>query len=201
MMRGTCVAVLLLAACGCGSKPNPLEEAVPCKFTLVAIDGTPIPDQVLVADGEGIVRVFVELEVASIALDEIDLAGRPIHEPKFWQLDLCIVDRNSENEKLKPVASLIYDDPVFSTMDPEEVRDLIPQSARPEGFRSEKPGVMRYFGSVIIRSIRGITGRREFVLRLFPTADKMTAIPISRSMGIPVPLQYFHAEFQLEGND
>ncbi len=201
MMRWSCVAVLLLAVCGCSSKPNQLQDAIPCKFTLLAIDGTPLPDQVRVADGDGIVCVFVELEVASISLDEIDLAGRSIHDPTFWTLDLCIVNRNSENEKLQSVASLIYDDPAISAMSPEQFRDLIPQSARPEGFRSEKSGVVRYFGSVLIRGNRGITGRQEFVLRLFPTADKMTAIPTSRSMGVPVPLQYFHAEFQLQGKD
>ena len=196
IMRWICMAVLLLPGLGCGSKPNLLPDAVPCKFTLLAIDGTPLGDQIRVADRDGLVGVFVEIDVASVSLDHFDLAGRPIHEPNCWELDLCIVDRNSDKDKLRPVASLIYDDPAIRTMYPETLSDLIPQSARPESFSSEKYGVIRYFGSVNVRGIHRITGPHEFALRLFPTADKNMAIPVTRLMGVPVPLHYFHAEFQ-----
>ena len=195
------MAVLLLPGLGCGSKPNLLPDAVPCKFTLLAIDGTPLDEQIRVADRDGFVGVFVELEPASISFDDIDLAGRQIQEPESWELDLCLVDRNSDKEKLRPLAALIYDNPAISAIYPESMRDFMPQSARPESFSSENSEVMRYFGSVNVRSIRRIAGPHEFVLRLFPTADKNMAIPVTRLMGVPVPLLYFHAEFQLEGKD
>ncbi len=201
MIRWTGVTVLLLLGLGCSSEPNLLPEAAPCKFMLLAIDGTPLGEQIQVADGDGQVAVFVELEVASLSLDKFDLAGRPIQEPRLWELDLCIVDRNSEKDKLHPVASLIFDDPSIRTMNLQVSSDLIPQSARPESFASEKAGVMRYFGSLNVAGIHHVTGRHEFALRLFPTADKIMAMPVTRLMGSPVPLHYFHAEFQLEGKD
>ncbi len=200
-MRWTCMAVFLFVAFGCSSKPNQLPDVVPCKFALLANDGTPLADQILVADSDGQVAVFVELEAASISLDHLDLAGRQIEEPKHWELDLCVVDRSSENEKLRPVASLIFDDPAIGAMYPAAVKELIPQFQRPESFSSDNPAVTRYFGSVNVRGIRNITGPREFVLRLFPSPDKIRAIPVTRMMGMPVFLQYFHAEFQLEGKD
>ena len=200
-MRWIYMATLLFVGFGCTSKPDPFPDVMPCKFTLLAIDGTPLDEQIRVADRDGFVGVFVELEAASISLDDIDLAGRKSQEPEYWELDLCLVDRNSVEEKLRPVAALIYDNPAISAIYPETMRDFMPQSARPESFSSENSEVMRYFGSVNVRSIHRIAGPHEFVLRLFPTADKNMAIPVTRLMGVPVPLLYFHAEFQLEGKD
>ncbi len=192
-MRVPLLCSVFLTTLGCGAKPPAVQPPLPCTVRIMALDGSPFGEHPRSPGVNGLVPIFVELEIESVHLEGIDLAGRTVQERQHWHLDVCIVDQVGPTEQLQMQVFLQYDDPEIQSFVPEELRQQSAVTARPETFNSRHANVAYFFGFI---DSSKLVGPKRMLLRLFPTADKRTAIPTSCSWGVPVPLQYFDAEFR-----